>query len=350
MFESSNNGNETVLLDIEQASDMLGLPKINISRARVRGRLEGNTFTLPNRSRKILFEESELQRFFDSDEFKRIKFDIRTGGHVHNDEFDEPDAESKIMNQSEPETTNAAYKPNSGTPVEIAAIYEIPLLTHDQEVYLFRKMNYLKYKATKEYELGNHDDAYQILAQAEEIRSRIASSNLRLCRSKLMELHNKDVNYGNGEALSDSFGPLMKAINKFDYSRGGKFSTYLTYTLINAFIRTNKRVDEESCYSNQDDAIQKSAQEDPSLGDLEDSNAKIERIIDRFSYLDRNASTIVCMKLGIAPSDIGIQDPELDEDDFSKPKTFVKIAEQFETTQEKVRRKFALALQILSSN
>ena len=70
MFESSNNGNETVLLDIEQASDMLGLPKINISRARVRGRLEGNTFTLPNRSRKILFEESELQRFFDSDEFQ----------------------------------------------------------------------------------------------------------------------------------------------------------------------------------------------------------------------------------------------------------------------------------------
>ena len=32
---------------------------------------------------------------------------------------------------------------------ELAPLYEVPLLTKDQEQHLFRKMNYLKYKASR---------------------------------------------------------------------------------------------------------------------------------------------------------------------------------------------------------
>ena len=33
-------------------------------------------------------------------------------------------------------------------PPYIASLYEVPLLTREQEAHLFRKMNYLKYKAS----------------------------------------------------------------------------------------------------------------------------------------------------------------------------------------------------------
>ena len=40
-------------------------------------------------------------------------------------------------------------QPPRDTPPYLAALYAIPLLTKDQEQHLFRKMNYLKYRADR---------------------------------------------------------------------------------------------------------------------------------------------------------------------------------------------------------
>ena len=37
----------------------------------------------------------------------------------------------------------------SGLPPYLASLYEMPLLTREQEAHLFRKYNYLKFKAAK---------------------------------------------------------------------------------------------------------------------------------------------------------------------------------------------------------
>ena len=37
----------------------------------------------------------------------------------------------------------------SGLPPYLAALYEVPLLTREQEYHLFRRFNYLKHKASK---------------------------------------------------------------------------------------------------------------------------------------------------------------------------------------------------------
>ena len=49
-----------------------------------------------------------------------------------------------------PESDLPAKKPRlpSGLPSYLASLYEVPLLTREQEMHLFRKMNYLKYKAS----------------------------------------------------------------------------------------------------------------------------------------------------------------------------------------------------------
>src|SRR6202008_2656952 len=47
------------------------------------------------------------------------------------------------------ETPSKKARRPSGLPPYLASLYEMPLLTREQEAHLFRKYNYLKYRAAK---------------------------------------------------------------------------------------------------------------------------------------------------------------------------------------------------------
>jgi hypothetical protein len=54
----------------------------------------------------------------------------------------------KVVGQAYPGVADAKrVRRPSGLPAYLASLYEVPLLTREQEVWLFRKFNYLKYKA-----------------------------------------------------------------------------------------------------------------------------------------------------------------------------------------------------------
>ena len=76
----------------------------------------------------------------------------------------------------------------TGLPPYLASMYETPLLTREQEQHLFRKMNYLKHKAS---ELRNRLDAgrrslaamdliVKFAAEATAVKNDIVRANLRL--------------------------------------------------------------------------------------------------------------------------------------------------------------------------
>ena len=77
--------------------------------------------------------------------------------------------------------TKKARRP-SGLPPYLASLYEMPLLTREQEAHLFRKYNYLKYKAAKlrkrarsgpaEVELDGRDRAAAAADRGDEERNR----------------------------------------------------------------------------------------------------------------------------------------------------------------------------------
>ncbi len=69
---------------------------------------------------------------------------------IDNPLFARANAERVVLGQP-PESTPPPKKPRlpSGLPTYLASLYEVPLLTREQEVYLFRKLNYLKYRASK---------------------------------------------------------------------------------------------------------------------------------------------------------------------------------------------------------
>lgn len=138
-------------------------------------------------------------------------------------------------------------RPPAGLPPYLTSLYEVPLLTREQEVHLFRKMNYLKYKASKLVaRLDPERPDNRLLEQIEQlyqqsivVKNEIILANLRLvvamtkryarCREPLFEL------------VSDGNISLMRAVEKFDYARGCRFSTYATWAIIKNFTQTIAR-------------------------------------------------------------------------------------------------------------
>ena len=169
--------------------------------------------------------------------------------YVPSDEFERPDAEQVILNdapaarEGQPKKTNRP-RPRSDMPVYLKELYDLPLLDDGEEVALFRRYNYLKFKASRlaasidprRPRSRDLDALETLLRQADEIKNRIISANLRLVVS-IAKRHVR-----NGEDLfaviSDGNLSLMKAVEKFDYTRGNKFSTYASWAIIKNYART----------------------------------------------------------------------------------------------------------------
>jgi RNA polymerase sigma factor (sigma-70 family) len=164
---------------------------------------------------------------------------------IFNAEFDSPKADQVILGPEPVQPTTRIPKPPPGLPIYLRSLYHTPLLTREQEAYLFRQYNYLKYKAGKLKEKlqkarspksRDIDDVERLLAQANEVKNRLVKSNLRLVVN-IAKRHIGNVS-NFFELISDGNISLMRAVEKFDYSRGFKFSTYASWAIIKNYART----------------------------------------------------------------------------------------------------------------
>jgi RNA polymerase primary sigma factor len=131
-----------------------------------------------------------------------------------------------------------------GLPPYLASLYEVPLLTREQEMHLFRKMNFLKYLANFQREQLDPakakstelDEIELLQEQALEVKNLIISANLRL----VVSIAKRHVGPSNNffELVSDGNMSLIRAVEKFDWSRGNKFSTYASWAIMKNFART----------------------------------------------------------------------------------------------------------------
>jgi RNA polymerase primary sigma factor len=139
-------------------------------------------------------------------------------------------------------TTNTKPLPE-GLPAYIAGLYATPLLTAQGEAALFRKMNFLKYWANsfrssldpRQPSTDLIDEIEVLLSEAERVRSQLVQSNLRLVVSIARRFSNNHVSFD--DLVSEGNLILMKAVEKFDYSRGFRFSTYVTHSVQRHFYR-----------------------------------------------------------------------------------------------------------------
>jgi RNA polymerase primary sigma factor/RNA polymerase sigma factor len=165
--------------------------------------------------------------------------------YIPNPRFSRKGAD-KVILAATPVSDEPAKKPRrpAGLPPYLASLYEIPLLTKEQEQHVFRKFNYLKYKASKlRAELDPARPKAALMDQIEklyelaiETKNQIVQANLRLVVSIAKRHLGQNENFF--ELVSDGNISLLRAVEKFDFARGFKFSTYASWAIMKNFART----------------------------------------------------------------------------------------------------------------
>ncbi|UCE59621.1 MAG: sigma-70 family RNA polymerase sigma factor [Phycisphaerales bacterium] len=174
-----------------------------------------------------------------------IKYKEQPPEFVHNELFDAPMADALILDVEEPPAAGrSAPRIPKDLPAYLRSLYLTPLFTREQEQDLFRRYNYLKYKAAGLLDALEPDDVTPdqlgpfraLLAQVDSLKKRIIQANLRL----VVSIAKKHVGWSPNffEVVSDGNISLMRAVEKFDYARGNKFSTYATWAIMKNYARS----------------------------------------------------------------------------------------------------------------
>lgn len=160
-------------------------------------------------------------------------------------EFDEPSAAAEILGPEPPASPVALKKPSAGLPSYLKSLYRTPLLTREQEVYLFRRYNYLKHQAAglrnRLVESSSAPSAADLdlveghLAEAAALKKRLVEANLRLVIHIVKRCYGHLTSFF--ELVSDGNLALLQAVEKFDYRRGVKFGTYAAWVIRRRFAR-----------------------------------------------------------------------------------------------------------------
>ena len=163
---------------------------------------------------------------------------------IDNPEFHRPNAESVIVADAPDYDEKAeAVRIPLGIPAYLADLYRVPLLNKAQEQHYFRLMNFLKWRACQLQErihLGQSTRLVRklttLLNDVAKIKSLLIRSNLRL----VVSIAKRHLKPGSNffELVSDGNMSLIRAIEKFDYARGNKFSTYASWAIIKNFARS----------------------------------------------------------------------------------------------------------------
>jgi RNA polymerase sigma factor (sigma-70 family) len=256
--------------------------------------------------------------------------------YIANSEFDDRSLDAAILapmpNEAQFEENRLKMRAPKDTPPELAGLYEAPLLTKEQEQHLFRQMNYLKHKAARlRAKLDPTRARPQAVKQIEEIqaranavKARLISCNMRLVVSVAKKHAAHTDNFF--ELLSDGNMSLIRAVEKFDYSRGNKFSTYATWAIVKNFARTipeEKRRRERYTTGHEDifeDTQDNRTDEQECLAVAEQNSRRVNRLL---GYLDVRERQIICMRAGL---------------DNSEGMTLGEIGEKLGITKERVRQ------------
>jgi len=237
------------------------------------------------------------------------------------------------------ETVTRKPKRPTGLPPYLASLYENVLLTREQEQHLFRKYNYLKFKASKlRDQLDVDNPKSQVMDEIEELyeqivntKNQIARCNLRLVVSIAKKRVTPDQNFF--ELVSDGNLSLLRAVEKFDYARGNKFSTYASWAIMKNFARTipNEYRQRDRFRTSHDELFDMTQEKraNPTLEETiqRDRVSKIKRVLNR---LDERERQIIVGRFGL--------------DHSQEPQTLKQVGAELGVTKERIRQIEARAL------
>jgi RNA polymerase sigma factor (sigma-70 family) len=256
--------------------------------------------------------------------------------YIYNPEFDDPSMEAVIMGEmpglAEFDAKRAGKSPPKDVPPQMAHLYEWPLLSKEQEQHLFRKMNFLKHKLHRlNQNLDPSKARVQDLVAIEDMKE-----GVRRCRDLLISCNQRLVyaqakmKLASGESIDDLVSDgnlsLMRAVEKFDYGRGNKFSTYATWAIMKNFARSipDAKTHKQRYMTGHDELFEAKADvrtdEQEVLATADAAKARVSRLLE---HLDARTREVIRMRTGL---------------DGSEEMTLEQIGQHFGITKERVRQ------------
>jgi RNA polymerase primary sigma factor len=233
----------------------------------------------------------------------------------------------------------AALRVPKDVPPELAPLYEMPLLNKPQEQHLFRQMNFLKHQLKRmcakflrpdgtvdaaRVRIEDLEAIERLQEKVTAVKDMLISCNMRLVVSIAKRHAAQTDNFF--ELLSDGNMSLMRAVEKFDYSRGNKFSTYASWAIMKNFARSipEEKHHRERYVTGRDElfdlAPDSRTDEYELVSSAEQAAHRVNRLLEHLSPRDRE---IVRLRAGL---------------DGSEPKTLEEIGQQLGITKERVRQ------------
>jgi len=267
----------------------------------------------------------------------RAKELVRTPvDYIYNADFDNAAKEAEIVGDmpglAEFEAKRAGKSPPKDVPPQMAHLYEWPLLNKEQEQHVFRKMNFLKHKLHKFQEsLDPTRTRVADLIRIEELREEIKKCRdvLISCNQRLVYSQAK-MRLAPGDSIDDLWSDgnmsLMRAVEKFDYARGNKFSTYATWAIMKNFARSipDAKTHRQRYMTGYDELFEAKADvrtdEQEVLAQADAAKARVARLLD---HLDARTREVIRMRTGL---------------DGSEEMTLEQIGQHFGITKERVRQ------------
>jgi RNA polymerase sigma factor (sigma-70 family) len=256
--------------------------------------------------------------------------------YIYNAEFDDPAREAAITGPMPDEADFYQKLQTMRAPKDVEAhmtyLYERPLLNAKQEQHLFRQMNYYKHKLHQlkqkidpaRARVSDLQKMAELGAKITHCRDLLIECNLRLVH-KLASQH-LQAGQNLDELKSDAHVSVMRAVEKFDYGRGFKFSTYATWAIVKNFARSipDENTHRMRYMTGHDEIFDSKADihtdEQELLMVAEQAKQRVNRLLE---HLDPRTRDVIRMRTGI---------------DGSAEMTLEQIGNHFGITKERVRQ------------
>lgn len=253
---------------------------------------------------------------------------------IDNSLFQSPGAEAVICGKppAEPIEERPARIP-SGLPAYLGELYRVRLLTKPEEQYYFRKMNFKKFQfnqlreslAVSKPSVRLVSRLERLLSEISEIKNLLIKSNLRLVVS-IAKRYLKS-NVGFFELVSDGNVSLIRAVEKFDYSRGNKFSTYASWAILKNFTRSVPAEHQRLTrfQTGQEDVFSQSSEHRGAFFSDEHAN-RVQRAVikELLCELDGREQKVISCRFGLGES--------------MEPETLEEVGTRLGVTKERVRQ------------
>ena len=239
--------------------------------------------------------------------------------------------------------TDAEPPRGEGLTPYLASLYQTRLLTKDEEQFYFRRMNWLKFRAAADRDrLDNRratarqmDRIEGLLAEADTVKAILITANLRLVVSIAKKF--VDPTWSFEELVSEGNVALMRAVEKFNFALGNRFSTYATYAIQRHFFRLSQRGRKLRARFTSDDAAL-ATRAAPPPAPAQPSAAQLDSLKSLFAgfleELEPRERRVVVARFGF---------------DGRAPRTFRELGAQMGVCKERIRQIQGRALEKLRS-